>query len=660
MCSLENCNKNNKFYITTPLYYPSDNLHIGHAYTTVIVDAIARYKKEKGFDVRFLTGTDEHGQKIERKAKDANLQPIEYVDGIIKNIKELWEILDISYDDFIRTSDENHVQTVQNIFKKLYDKGYIYKGEYEGWYCTPDEAFFTNTQLVDGKCPVCGRDVEKTKEEAYFLRLSDFQEWLMKYLDEHPDFVEPISRKNEIVKNFLEPGLEDLCVSRTSVKWGIPVSFDEKHTVYVWLDALSGYISSLGYLNSKEQNFDRYWPADLQIVGKEIIRFHLIIWPIILHMLGEEMPKKIFAHGWLVLNGQKISKSMGNTIDPVALSNKFGSDAIRYYVLRAVPFGSDGQFTYESLITLINSDLANTLGNLLSRSISMIQKYFDSNIIANKNFNSVDKDLINKAINLPALVDKSMDAIQVPQAITDIFDFVSACNKYIDITEPWVLGKDESSKERLQTVLYVLAESLRFIAVMLRPFIPKSSKKIIEQLGISDQSILNIDSLKEFGKIENNTRVNKTENIFPRIDIKAELADLVDDNKQEIEKPKPKSEKAAKTSKQEISIDEFDKSEMCVAEVLDAEKLENTDKLLKLKVDIGQEQRTIVSGIAKFYNPQDLIGKKVVIVKNLKAIKLRGIESHGMLLTASYKKDGKEYLQVLEVSSDMQNGASIG
>ncbi len=655
--------ENKKFYITTPIYYPSDNLHIGHAYTTVAADTLTRYKKIMGYDTYFLTGTDEHGQKIELRAKEAGLTPIQFVDGIVDNIKKLWKTMDIEYDDFIRTSEHRHVVAVQKIFKQLYEQGDIYKGEYEGWYCTPCESFFTELQLVDGKCPDCGREVQKTKEESYFLKLSKYQDWLIDYINDHPEFIQPTSRKNEMINNFLKPGLEDLCVSRTSIKWGIPVDFDPKHTVYVWVDALTNYINALGYGSDDTSKFEKYWPADLQLVGKEIIRFHTIIWPIILHAIGLPIPKQVFGHGWLVLNGGKMSKSLGNVIDPVVLCNRYGSDAIRYYLNRAIPFGSDGQFTYESLLTLMNADLSNNLGNLVSRTVAMIEKYFDGEVLAPSEYNDIDKELINKALALPVNVEKHVEQLQLPVALEDIWSLIGDCNKYIDVTEPWILGKDESGKERLRTVLYVLAECIRFVAVLIAPAMPNTPVKIYEQLGIEDDNLKTWDSLKEFGLLQPGSKVKKGEALFPRIDVKKELEQMEPENKEE--KPATvKKESSANVAKQifnEISIDDFAKVKLTVAKVLECEKVKKSDKLLKLTVEIGNETRTIVSGIAQFYAPENLVGKKIVVVANLKPVKLKGIESQGMLLTASCVDESTkvEKLSLIEVPDFIESGAEI-
>ena len=505
-----------KFYITTPIYYPSSNFHIGHCYTTIICDAIARFKRLEGYDTFYLTGTDEHGQKIQKKAEEAGVTPKEYVDKIVSDAKDLWKSLGITYDKFIRTTDEEHIECVQKIFKQLYDQGDIYKGEYKGLYCTPCESFWTETQLVDGKCPDCGRDVSEVSEEAYFLKLSNYADRLIKYYDEHPDFIEPLSRKNEMINNFIKPGLEDLCVSRTSFDWGIPVTFDDKHVVYVWLDALSNYISALGYKSDDETLFNKYWPADVHVVGKEIVRFHVIIWPIVLMALGLELPKKVFGHGWLVINGGKISKSLGNYKDPREYIDSYGVDAVRYYALREVPFGSDGVFSEEALINRTNADLVNVLGNLVNRTISMDKKYFDGKVINPKVNEDIDIDLIKAAEDLFVSVPKKVDELKVGEALQLIFDVLKKANKYIDDTTPWILAKDETKQDRLQTVLYNLLETIRICTVYLQAFIPGTSEKIFKQLNTEETSF---ESAKTFGLLKDNTILNEPEHLFDRIDL---------------------------------------------------------------------------------------------------------------------------------------------
>ncbi len=668
---------NKTFYISTPIYYPSGKLHIGHSYTTVAADAVSRYKRLKGYDVMFLTGTDEHGQKIQRKAEEKGITPKQYVDEIVSGIKDLWKLMKITNDRFIRTTDEDHVKAVQEIFKKLYDQGDIYKSEYEGWYCTPCESFWTKTQLADGKCPDCGREVELTKEESYFFRLSKYQDRLIKHIEENPDFIQPVSRQNEMLNNFLRPGLEDIAVSRTTFNWGVPVSFDDKHVVYVWIDALSNYITALGYSGQEDSLFRKYWPADVHLVGKEIVRFHTIIWPAMLMALDLPLPKQIYGHGWLLLEGGKMSKSKGNVVDPQILVDKYGLDAIRYFLLREVPFGSDGVFSNEALINRINSDLANDLGNLVSRTVAMIDKYFQGTIPAHKVEGDFDNDLIAMVKATPAKVEELLDKLQFSTALAEIWKTVSRTNKYIDETMPWVLAKDEANSPRLAQVMYNLAETLRIVATLIQPFMPETPEKIWNQLGISDKSLVSWEKAREWGVYPVGATVNKGEVIFPRIDLKKELEELENMNSEASAAPeagkekgteganKHKQEKAKQQSAEQsadetnanlITIDNFSKVELKVAKVIEAEKIEKADKLLKMKLQVGDEVRQVVSGIAKYYTPEEMVGKTLILVANLKPAKLRGIESQGMILAASDENG----LSLVTIDKDMPSGAHVG
>lgn len=648
--------KLNTFYLTTPIYYPSGNLHIGHAYTTVAGDAMARYKRLRGFDVMYLTGTDEHGQKIQKKAEENGVSPQAYVDDIVGGIQELWKKLDISYDDFIRTTETRHKQVVEKIFQRLLDQGDIYLDEYEGWYCTPCESFFTEIQLENGNCPDCGRPVEKVKEESYFFKMSKYVDRLLQYYEENPEFIQPESRKNEMINNFLKPGLEDLAVSRTTFDWGIKVPGNPKHVIYVWIDALTNYITALGYGSDNDANYAKYWPADVHLVGKEIVRFHTIYWPIMLMALDLPLPKKVFAHGWLLMKDGKMSKSKGNVVDPVTLIDRYGLDALRYYLLREVPFGSDGVFTPEGFVERINFDLANDLGNLLNRTIAMINKYFEGNIPAYEgSVTEFDDDLL--AVN-KAIVDQYEDALEKMEfsvALTAVWQLVSRTNKYIDETQPWILAKEETKRKELESVMVHLAESLRRVAILLQPFLTQTPGKIFDQLNIEDQQYKSWDSLETFGNIPNGTIVvKKGEPIFPRLEIEEEItyikAQMQGQTSVSEQEQEEKPEQAP-----EISIDDFMKVELRVAEVIHCEPVKKTNKLLKLQLDLGYEKRQVISGIAEFYKPEDLIGRKVIVVANLKPVKLRGELSQGMILAG--EKNG--ILALAQVDQSLENGAIV-
>jgi methionyl-tRNA synthetase len=687
------------FYLTTPIYYPSDKLHIGHAYTTVAGDAMARYKRLRGYDVMFLTGTDEHGQKIEEKARQKGVEPQQFVDGIVAGIQALWDKLDVSYDDFIRTTEERHKQAVQAIFAKFLKQGDIYKGEYEGWYSIPDETYYTESQLVEivrneqgevvgGKSPDSGHPVELVKEECYFFRMSKYADRLLQYYEENPEFIQPEARKNEMINNFIKPGLEDLAVSRSSFKWGIPVPGDQNHVIYVWIDALSNYITALGYGSDDPQKYYKYWPADVHLVGKEIVRFHTIYWPIMLMALGLPLPNKVFGHGWLLMKDGKMSKSKGNVVDPVTLIDRYGLDALRYYLLREVPFGSDGTFTPESFVERINFDLANDLGNLLNRTVAMIDKYFDGVVPPFiKGATPFDTELVAAAETAVRKTEAALERMEFSVALTSIWTLISRTNKYIDETQPWVLAKDESQRAALGSVMYALAEALRIVSVLLRPFLTATPAKIWQQLGLeadNREATTAWDSVQSFGGLPAGIRVQKGDPIFPRLDAEQEVAFIAAAMGGGAAKgaaaPVPAAaaaDSAARTDaspgaiasggaaqtnageagdgKSEIGIDDFAKVELRVAQVLAAEPIPKADKLLKLQLDLGYEQRQVVSGIAKHYQPEELVGRKVICVVNLRPVKLRGELSCGMILAAS----AGDQLTLATVPDDMPNGAIV-
>ncbi len=655
---------NRTFYITTPIYYPSDKLHIGHAYTTVAGDAMARYKRLRGYSVRYLTGTDEHGQKIERKAQETGKTPQQFVDDIVVGIKDLWNKLEISNDDFIRTTEARHKASVEKIFAQLLSQGDIYKGTYEGWYCTPCESFFLERQLVNGNCPDCGRPVERVKEESYFFRMSKYADRLLAYYEENPTFIQPESRRNEMINNFIKPGLEDLAVSRTTFDWGIKVPGDPKHVIYVWIDALSNYITALGYGSDNDELYRKYWPADVHLVGKEIVRFHTIYWPIMLMALGLPLPKKVFAHGWLLMKDGKMSKSKGNVVNPVSLIEHFGLDAVRYYLLREVPFGSDGAFTPENFVERINYDLANDLGNLLNRTVAMIDKYFGGEVPAfERGATAFDADLEQLAAATVGKVEEAMDNMEFSVALSAIWAFVGRTNKYIDETQPWTLAKDEANRPALASVMGHLAESLRIVSILIQPFLTQTPRKIWAQLGIAEGEQTAWDSVRTFGGSLAGTKLSKGEPIFPRLDMAVEVPWIIESmgggaKTEEAAEPASAAEAApvlAPELKPEIDIDAFAQVELRVAQVVACEAIPKADKLLKLQLDLGFEKRQVVSGIAKHYKPEELVGRKVICVTNLKPVKLRGELSQGMILAAS----AGDQLTLATVPDSMPNGAIV-